>query len=73
MSRRSVCLTLIGLLYLLSVPWYRESGEGLNLWLGLPDWVAVSVLCYLGVACLNAVAWLSTEIADDLDDEGDGR
>ena len=70
MSRRSVRLVLIGLLYLLSVPWYRTSGEAPGLWFGLPDWVAVAVLCYVGVACLNAVAWLSTDVPDDVDDEG---
>ena len=31
---------VIGLLYVISVPWYRETGAPLRIWLGLPDWVA---------------------------------
>lgn len=67
---RRVCLGLIGVLYVVSVPWYRESGQAPAIWLGLPDWVAVSVLCYVGVAILNAFAWTATDIPDDLP-EGD--
>ena len=63
---RRVCLMLIGVLYVVSVPWYRESGEAPAIWLGLPDWVAVSVLCYVGVAVLNAFAWAATDVEDEL-------
>lgn len=63
---RNLCLSVIALLYVGSVPWYREAGEAPGMWLGLPDWVAVSVLCYVAVAILNAVAWLSTEIPDQI-------
>lgn len=66
---RRVCLALIGVLYVVSVPWYRESGEAPRIWLGLPDWVAVSVLCYVGVAILNAFAWMATEVDDELPDD----
>ena len=61
---RSFCLVAIAVLYGLSVPWYRETGETPDLWLGLPDWVAVAVLCYVGVAVLNSVAWLATPFED---------
>ena len=67
---RRICLGLIGVLYVLSVPWYRTAGEEPEIWLGLPDWVAVSVLCYVAVAVLNAFAWSATEVSDDLP-EGD--
>lgn len=66
---RRVCLALIGVLYVVSVPWYREGGEAPAIWLGLPDWVAVSVLCYVGVAILNAFAWTATEVDDELPED----
>ncbi len=61
---RRICLALIGVLYVVSVPWYRESGEAPAIWLGLPDWVVVAVLCYAGVAVLNAFAWMATDVPD---------
>jgi len=61
---RRVCLGAIALLYVASVPWYRDPGAPLRLWLGLPDWVAIALLCYVGVAVLNGVAWLATEVTD---------
>ena len=64
---RRFCLAAIGLLYVASIPWYRAPDQPFRLWLGLPDWVAVAVLCYVAVAILNAFAWLSTEIPDTLD------
>ncbi len=65
---RRICLGLIGMLYVFSVPWYREATEPLTLRLGMPDWVAVAVVCYVAVAILNAVAWILTEIPDSPDD-----
>lgn len=61
---RRVLISIIALLFLLSIPWYREAGEAPEIWLGLPDWVAVALGCYLGAALLNAVAWLLTEVPD---------
>ena len=61
---RRLCLLVIGLLYVASVPWYRNAGETPSVWLGLPDWVAVAVLCYVGVAIVNSVAWLNTDVPD---------
>ena len=61
---RSLLLLAIGVLYLLSVPWYRSAGEAPKIWFGLPDWVAVAIGCYVAVAVLNAFAWLRTEIPD---------
>ena len=66
-SLRRLCLVAIVLLYVASVPWYRAPDQPFRLWLGLPDWVAVALLCYVGVAILNAFAWLSTEVSDELD------
>jgi hypothetical protein len=62
------CMIVIALLYLVSVPWYRDAEAPLRLWLGLPDWVAVALLCYVGVAMANAVAWIVSDVSDDADD-----
>lgn len=59
-----ICLLAIAILYVASVPWYRSADAPLRLWLGLPDWVTVALLCYVGVALLNAVAWSLAEVAD---------
>jgi len=64
---RRVLLAVVALLYVVSIPWYRTADAGVSRWFGLPDWVAVAVLCYAGVAVLNAVAWLLTEVPDDVE------
>ncbi len=75
---RSGLLVAIGVLYVLSIPWYREAGalpEGgaSGGWLGLPDWVGVALACYVAIAVLNSVAWALTEVDDpSLDDEDEG-
>ena len=61
---RAVLLTGVGLLYALSIPWYRSPGAEPALVLGLPDWVVVALACYAAVAVLNAVAWLLTEVPE---------
>ena len=61
---RLALLALIVLLYVFSVPWYREAGSTPALWLGLPDWVTVALVCYVCVAILNSAAWLLTELRD---------
>jgi hypothetical protein len=58
-------LLAIGALYVASIPWYREAGSEPRLWLGLPDWVAVALVCYVLAAILNACAWLVTDVPDD--------
>lgn len=72
MRLRTGLLVVIGLLYILSVPWYRTPGVAPEIWWGLPDWVAVSVGCYVAVAILNAFAWLSTEVPDAPPEAGSG-
>lgn len=67
---RRVCLATIGVLYIVSIPWYRSSGAVPEVVLGLPDWVAVALGCYVGVAVLNSIAWLLTEVPDAPPDEG---
>ncbi len=57
-------LVLIGLLYLISVPWYRDPAAPLQIVLGLPDWVTIAIACYLGVALLNSLAWSLTDVPD---------
>ncbi len=62
---RRVALALIAVLYAVSIPWYREGGAEAEILLGLPDWVAVALGCYVGVAILNSLAWSLTEIEDE--------
>jgi hypothetical protein len=62
---RLVLIAIVVVLYLVSVPWYREAGEAPAIWLGLPDWVAVALGCYLAAAVLNAVAWLLTDVPEE--------
>lgn len=65
-------LLAIFVLYGISIPWYREGGTAAETWLGLPDWVAVAVVCYVAIAVLNAIAWLGTDVADDEPEAGEG-
>jgi hypothetical protein len=62
---RRLLLVAIALLYALSIPWYRDADAPVEIWLGIPDWVLVALACYLGVAVLNAVAWLLADIHDE--------
>ena len=57
-------LAAIALLYVVSIPWYRETGAEPEIWFGLPDWVAVALGCYVAVAVLNAIAWLRTDVPE---------
>jgi hypothetical protein len=70
-SLRAICLGLIALLYVISVPWYRDTEAPLRIWFGLPDWVAVALLCYVGVAIVNAAAWLLSDVSDVSDDSNE--
>lgn len=67
---RRALLALVGVFYALSIPWYRTAGEEPILWLGLPGWVAVALLCYVGAALANAAAWLLTDVSDEVEGEG---
>ena len=66
---RRLLLCGVVLLFLLSVPWYRDASSEPVLWLGLPDWVAVALLCYAAAAVLNAAAWLLTDLRDAPDED----
>ena len=57
----------IALLYAASIPWYRGDAPVGRLF-GLPDWVAVALLCYALAALFNAAAWLLTDIPDSTDE-----
>ena len=71
---RSALLLLTGLLFVFSIPWYREPGAASAPgWLGLPDWVGVALACYVAAAVLNSVAWMLTEIPDDGPEPPDPR
>jgi len=64
LARRLLLVAIFGL-YLASVPWYRTEEPVPGLWLGLPSWVTVALLCYAGAAVLNGLAWLWTPIDDE--------
>ena len=62
---RTALLLAIGVLYVVSIPWYRTPGDAPELWLGLPGWVTVALGCYGAAALLNAAAWLLTRVEDE--------
>ena len=68
---RAGLLALIGVLYVVSIPWYRPTGAPPRLVLGLPDWVLVAIVCYVAIALLNAVAWMLTDVPDPEPDESE--
>ena len=70
---RRVLLIAIGVLYVLSVPWYRETGSVVRFVWGLPDWVAWALGCYVAVAILNCAAWLLTDMAETGQAAGSSR
>lgn len=43
-------------LFALSIPWYLPSGSVPPLWLGLPYWVVISLVCCVLIAGLNVIA-----------------
>ena len=61
---RRLLLIAISALYVASIPWYRPSGAESEIVLGLPDWVAVALGCYVIAALLNSLAWLLTDVPD---------
>jgi len=63
MIRRAL-LAGVALLYAASIPWYRDPGSPVEVWLGLPDWVVVALGCYVGAAVLNACAWYRSDVPD---------
>lgn len=69
---RGVLLCLIGVLYAASIPWYRGDAP-IAMIFGLPDWVAVAILCYAAAAILNSAAWMLTDIPDPIDDDEASR
>jgi hypothetical protein len=70
---RAALLVAVGCCFVASIPWYRPGGEDAAIWLGLPDWVTVALLCYVAAAVLNAAAWWLTEIPEGLDDDPERR
>ncbi len=68
---RKLLLAAIGALYVLSIPWYREPGASPEIVLGLPDWVVVSLGCYVVAALLNSLAWLWTEVEEREPDDSE--
>ena len=64
---RQLLLGSVVVLYVVSIPWYRDSDATPAIVLGLPDWVLVAVVCYVGAAVATAAAWLLTDVRDDGD------
>ena len=62
---RTILLVAIGALYVLSVPWYRDTGSEVRFVFGLPDWVALALGCYVGVAVLNSLAWWLVDMPEE--------
>ena len=71
-SLRRVLLMIIVILFIASIPWYRETGAVPEIVFGLPDWVATALGCYVLVAVLNCIAWLLTDVTDP-PDRGEDR
>ncbi|MBW2495116.1 MAG: hypothetical protein JRE43_10230 [Deltaproteobacteria bacterium] len=65
---RRALLWGVGLLYAASIPWYRGDAPPARLF-GLPDWVAIAILCYAAAAILNSIAWLLTDVPEPTADE----
>ncbi|MBW2315833.1 MAG: hypothetical protein JRH10_16805 [Deltaproteobacteria bacterium] len=61
---RGWLLAGVVLLYVISIPWYRSPDSSVEIWFGLPDWVAVALGCYVGAAILNALAWMRTDVPE---------
>lgn len=71
---RKAALFGMAALYIASVPWYwpGQDETALRVWWGLPDWVAVALGCYVGVAVLNAIAWWMTEMPEESEPGAEG-
>lgn len=63
-------LPAVLLLVIISVPWYRQSGEIGRIVFGLPGWVWTSLVCGFGVAALTA--WAALRAWRDPDDGDPG-
>tara|TARA_B100000029_G_C16916558_1_gene719768 strand:+ start:151 stop:366 length:216 start_codon:yes stop_codon:yes gene_type:complete len=58
----------IGLLFIMAIPWFWDPNEKPEIIFGLPDWAAWSLLCFIGVAVLNAISWTFTDLDGDAGD-----
>ena len=54
---------VIGLLFVLSVPWYLPSESPITLWFGLPHWVIISLASSFAIAIFTA--WVVTRYWSD--------
>ena len=43
---------------IISIPWYRESGQSGEILSGLPVWIWISLACSAGIAILTAIGTL---------------
>ncbi|KEI72379.1 hypothetical protein [Endozoicomonas elysicola] len=58
------------ILLAISVPWYREKEDNriYSLFEGLPDWVAVALICYALIPLINIFIW-ATYSSDSKQDQ----
>ncbi len=54
---RPGALLLIAALYAMSIPWWWMGGEP-SVWLGMPSWALLSLLCAFGASSVVAYAAL---------------
>ena len=64
---RPLLLSLLPILILISVPWYRDTNSEprFSLQAGIPDWVTVAIVCYLLHAIISACIWVFFPPADN--------
>jgi len=59
---------IIGLLFVLSVPWYLPSDRPVALWFGLPYWVVISLSFSFAIAVFTA--WVVARYWSDEQSDG---
>lgn len=64
-ARRALPFVGIAVLLLIALPWYREPGRPPTYWAGLPDWLVIAALCFVGIAALNAWTWWNASWDDE--------
>lgn len=56
--RQKWFLPILILCIVISIPWYRASGESGAIFAGLPTWIWTSLACAAGVSLITAVGTL---------------
>ncbi len=66
---RATLICLLPLTLIISVPWYNNNTDIMqhSSFTGLPDWVAVALLCYTLVPLINILIWATCYPQNDND------